>query len=384
MSRNVLPIAWEALLEMPEWAAQVAAPVRRVAARVEVIDPRGQSLGDAAIDAGTVAMSGGGTEMWEASLSGTDPEWLPVDQTDPLDTRSGNRLRVWWQEWIPALGGWGEIPLMTGWPHNPVVTDERTVGWSVTVRDALQEAKRGGYGGQTVECGGMTVDKALAALFDTVAPLLDYDFPETDAAVPVTFTLGENDPDKDWVDIAAVAGWGVWADREGVITAGPVLSTQTVDWSEGPGCRVTSLRRQVTTTELKNKVIVRSTNSDVVPALVAIAQDVDPSSPTYVGTHGPWVVEVDSDAVATQEDADVLARTLLAKALIPATEVTGRVTLRPDLGYGDVIELERDRIGLAGPHQVMSWRMTLPKPGTPPELMEVSLSPGLTIGQEDQ
>ncbi len=375
MSREVLDIDWEVLFAMPEWAEQMASLDRTVACRVEVIDPAGIAIGDARIDAGTVTMRGGGSEMWVADLSGSDPDWLPMDESDALDSRSGNRVRVWWQEWIPALGGWAEGPVMTGWPHNPKVTDSRTLSWSVTVRDSLLEAKRGGYGGAVVELGGMTVDQALTKLFDVVAPKLDTSFPLSSVRLPTTYTLGENEPDKDWTAIAAMAGWTVWSDREGVIVAGPLKAARAVDWSEGPGCRITQLERSTTTTDIINRVVVRSTNSDVSPAITSIAEDDDPASATFVGRHGPWERVIESDAIASQQAADNLAAAELIAGLRPTSEVTGKATPRPDLGWGDLIQLGRDRVGIYGPHILTEFRLTLPAPNTAPELMAITVSP---------
>lgn len=375
----VLGIDWRTLLGMPEWAVQMAATDRSVSCRVEVIDTAGVALGEAVIDAGQVTMTGGGSEMWVASLSGSDPDWLPMDYTDALDARSGNRIRIWWQEHIPALGGWGEVPVMTGWPHSPDVTDDGQMSWQVTVRDSLLEAKRGGYGGATIELGGKTVDAALNALFDTVAPLLDHTFPASTVTLPDVYTLGQNTPDQDWREIAALAGWQVWSDREGTITAGPLTAATQVDWSEGGGCRLTELRRNTTTTDIINRVVVVSSNSSVSPAITAVAEDSDPASPTYVGDHGPWEQRVESDAVASQEAADNLAATTLADGLRPVVEVSGKCTPRPDLGWGDVIRLQRDRIGIYGPHVLEQYRLSLPKPASGPDLMEVTMSPVVTV-----
>ncbi len=379
MARTILDIDWDDLLAMPEWAAQMAAVDRQVACRVEVIDPTGAPVGDAVIDSGTVRMTGGGSEMWVANLSGTDPDWLPMDYTDALDSRSGNRVRIWWQELIPALDGWGEVPVMTGWPHNPDVTDEGLPAWSLTVRDSLLEAKRGGYGGKTVEVGGLTVDAALNALFEAVAPLIDRSIPPSLVLLPTTCTLGENDPDQDWTEIAALAGWAVWSDREGTITAGPITAATEVDWSEGAGCRLTGLRKSSTTTDIKNRVVVVSTNSDVATTITAVKEDDDPASPTYVGDHGPWELRIESDTVASQEAADALAATMLAANLLPTVEITGKATPRPDLGWGDAIQLQRDRIGIYGIHTLTAFGMTLPKPGTVPELMEITMSPAVNL-----
>lgn len=376
---DTLDIDWETLESMPEWAAQMAARDRSVAVRVEVIDPAGVALGDAAVESGTVTMTGGGSEMWVASLSGSDPDWLPMDYTDALDARSGNRVRIWWQEHLPALGGWGEVPVMTGWPHNPDVTDDGQVSWQVTVRDSLLEAKRGGYGGATVELGGKTVPDALDALFAVVAPQLERAFPASTVVLPDVYTLGQNTPDEDWQAIAALAGWQVWSDREGVITAGPLTASTTVDWSEGDGCRLTELRKDTKTTDIINRVVVVSTNSSVSPTITAVADDSDPASPTYVGDHGPWELRVESDAVATQEAADNLAHTTLEAGLRPVVEVTGKCTPRPDLGWGDVLLLQRDRIGIFGPHTLTGFRLSLPRHAAGPELMEVSMSPVVSV-----
>ena len=372
---DILDIDWETLLGMPEWAAQMAARDRTVSCRVEVIDAADVALGDAGVDAGSVTMVGGGSEMWVASLSGTDPDWLPMDYSDALDARSGNRVRIWWQEWLPTLGGWGEVPIMTGYPHNPDVTDDTAVSWSVTVRDSLAEAKRGGYGGQTVELGGQTVDVALAALFAAVAPQLERSFPPSQVRLPDVYTLGQNSPEEDWKAIAALAGWVVWSDREGTITAGPLVAATTVDWSEGDGCRLTELRKATTTTDVINRVVVVSSNSSVSPTITSVAEDDDPASPTWVGEHGPWEQRIESDAVASQEAADNLAATTLAAGLLPVVQVSGKCTPRPDLGWGDVIELQRDRVGIFGPHQLTQFRLTLPRPAAGPELMEVTMSP---------
>jgi hypothetical protein len=372
VSWPVLETDWRAVLASRQWAAQMLARSRMVAGRVEVLASDGISLGDASLDSATVTMTGGGSEMWAASLSGSDPDWLPVDETDALDPRSGNRVRVWWQELVTALGGWVEVPVCTGWPHNPEADDDGAVSWSLVLRDSLTEAKRGGYGGSVVEVGGFTVDAALRALFDAVSPLLACSFPPSTVTLPATYTLGEGKPEDDWTEIAALAGWLVWTDREGTITAGPVVAALSLDWQEGEACRITGASRSVATTDIANRVIVVSTSSDVVPTITATAEDDDPASATWVGRYGPYEVTVESDAVASQEAADNLAATELAARLLPVETVTVKATPRPDLGYGDTVNLSRARIGVSGAYAVASTRLTLPGAGAP-EQMEITM-----------
>jgi hypothetical protein len=369
----ILETPWRSVLESSHWRARVASTSRVVASRVEVLSSDDVTLGDASIDEAAVTMQGGGTEMWAASLAGSDPDWLPVDENDLLDPRSGNRVRLWWQELVSALGGWVEVPVCTGWPHNPEATDDGAVSWSLTVRDSLTEAKRGGYGGQAVEVGGRTVTAALAALFDAVAPQLPYSFPPSDVTLPSAYTLGEGKPEDDWADIAALAGWLVWTDREGTITAGPTVPGLVLDWQEGDACRITSATRAVVTADLANRVTVVSTSSDVVPTITATVEDDDPASATWVGRYGPYERTVESDAVASQEAADNLAASTLASALLPQETVTVKATPRPDIGYGDTVNLARASIGASGSYAVDSWRLTLPAAGAAPEQMEITM-----------
>ena len=371
--KPILDTDWRTLMVSPEWERQMAAAVRTVDTRVAVLDTIGTELADALADAATVIMAGGGTEMWACTIAGTDPDWLPVDENDLLDPLSGNRVRVFWQEWLPELDAWGEIPVCTGWPHDPETEDDGAPAWTLTVRDTLAEVKRTGYGDTTLDVGGLTVDAALALLFSTVAPLLPYRFPASTVTLPTPYTLGENTVDEDW--IAALAGWEVWTDREGTITASPITATKTVAWQEGSTSRVTSLKRRRTTSTIYNRVVVESSSSAVVPSVSGSAQDEDPSSPTFAGTYGPFTIKVKSDLVTTEAECDALAKVLLAQYLFPVELVTGTSVPRPDLGYGDGVVLGRESIGVFGTHTLAMFTLRMPGGGKAPEAMDLTMSP---------
>lgn len=375
-TQPILDVDWRTLLAMPEYAAQLVATGRVVDTRIAALDTAGDEVAEAEVAGVTVTMAGGGSEMWQADVDGVGTEWLPLDETDPLDARTGNRVRVFWQEWIPALGGWGEFPVMTGWPHNPDSEDAGLVSWSLVLRDTLTQAKRSGYSDKPIDVGGFTVDEALAALFEAIAPMLPYQFPASTVVLPDSYTLWSNEPETDWQAIAALAGWEVWTDREGAITAGPVVASRTVTWQEGGQSGATSLRRTLDTMGIYNEVVVISTSSEVVPSITATARDTDPGSPTFVGgKYGVFTKRVESDAVTTEDAALALAQTTLASLLFPTNQVTGKAVPRPDLGYGDAMILDRPSIGIYGDHALGGFVLRMPGGGQAPEAMDVTMLP---------
>lgn len=369
---TVLDVEWPDLLTSDAWAAQMATTDRVFDSRVEVIDPDDVPLADIRPDSAEVVFEGDSSERWEATLQLIGD--YPVDTDDMLHPLTGNRIRLWWREWLPQLGGWGEVPCMTGWPEDPGARKGPGVTTTLKVLDALTRIKRGGYGGQTLEVGGLTVDAALTALFGVVAPWVECRFPETGVVLPPTYTLGAaDDVEDDWVRIATVAGWVVWSDRMGVVVAGPVPAggDAVVDWQEGPGCRVVDLQVEVKTSGIRNAWVAKSSSSEVVPPIVGRKTDDDEGSPTWVGRYGPFWGTVSLDSIATQEAADNAAAAALSESRRPVQTVTVTVPPRPDFEYGDVIDMASPDVGVVGPYTVESWRIQMPGAGQAPVHMTV-------------
>ena len=361
-----------------EWLARMALMDGRVSdSRVEIIDSDGTHLADITPDALSLTCNGANSEQWDATVSFVGPALYPHDDTDLLSPLSGHRIRVWWREYVPALGGWGEVLLCTLDMNDPDGVAAPGVTWSMQLDDPLAKAKRGGYGGQTVDVAGMTVDAALSALFSAVAPHLVTSFPASTTVLPSVYSLGTNDPDEDWDKIAALDGMVVRSTREGGVTAISMdaSTSPVVDWSEGDHCQVSKLQRTVTTSKICNAVLVKSTSSAVVPAITAIAMDMDPGSATYVGgPYGTYWMTVESDAIATQAAADTLAAQTLAANLRPTDVTKVTVPARPDLGPGDVVTLTLIDLAVAGEYRIESLGFSCPKAGAAPDLMEVTMA----------
>lgn len=371
---TTLAIEWRTLIASLEWAAQMLSPDRMCDTRVEVINADGVWLADIHPDAGTVTFDSANTARFRGDLSMVN--LYPVDSTDLLHPLSGNRVRIWWREWLPALGGWGEVPLMTGTPEDPGVEKSPGLSWSLALFDVMSEALRGGYGGQSVDVSGMTIGDALSTFLDAVAPAAPRNIPDTAVTLPAAYTLGANRPADDLATICKPAGWTACSDRLGVVSIddGTNPDTATANWAEGDGCPVTKLTRDVTTSEIVNAVALKTSSADIVPPLVSIIQDDDPGSSTFIGRYGPFWYEDTTDAATTQTGLDQVARAIYEEKRRAVDAVQVEVVARPDLFARSLVNLASPDAGVAGGYRVQSWRIQLPKGGEAPRNMTVTMA----------
>ena len=366
---------WRELVHTPEWRAMMESTHRTISARAELVAQDGNAVRDLPFKTASVDFRGESAEQWAGSVEFADPELAPKTPYDPLDPRSGYRVRFWWQ--CHHDGAVFEVPVGTFVLDDPKVTDSGSgVSVSASARDILTVVRRTGYGETLVSVGGLTVDQALKRLFAAIAPWAQLSVPATDIALPSTYQLGLDnaDPAQDWTKIASLAGWVVRTDRMGVITAGPDAERAGIitDWQEGPGCPVTSLDRGVSNSNIKNRVLVRSTNQEAV-GVYAVAEDNDPGSPTWVGRYGPFTMVIESDAIKTEAAALNMARMQLGSHLRPSESVQVTVPQRPDLEYRDQIALARVDAGVSGTYRVSGWSLRLGPGDAAPQTMTVSM-----------
>lgn len=337
----------------PAWWAAAAAPVRRQRVRISLVDADGVDVVDLPARECQIDYRGHYSEVWAGSLTVDGDEWIPSGPEDLLDPRSGYRVRVYWSLWVPGHG-WVEQTICTLLIDDPV-TDR---GVSVTLRDPLADAKRGGYAGQYPLVGSMTVPEALSVLMDAAAPQVRLRTQGSDVLLPVGYQLGDRQPGEDWTEIAALAGWRLVTARDGVVVAGPVVppGTEVLDWSEGPDCPVVpdSPRRETAYSATVNRVVVRSTNPDLPAPIVAVAEDDDDSSPTWTGNF-VHELRIGSDAVASQAAADAMAALQLAGLRRPTEAVSVQVPPRPDLDYLQPVVLRSRAHGVGGQWAVTGW-----------------------------
>ena len=358
--------------------AALSAGVIEVSGYAEVVNPDGVTIAKLLAIGFEVDFRGEQTEQWAATLTTNDPTLVPTGPDSMLDPRSQNRVRLWWS-----------TKTATGWQHTPVGTyrlgssDPHIVDenghWEMTVmlRDPLAEVTRAGYRGATIQLGGKTVTEALDILFDELASSEPLQIADTTITLPTPYELGggHQTPQQDWTAIAETAGWVVRTDRYGTITAGPppTAAAPVASWQEGPDCKIVSLERTIGYSSMVNRVVATSTNPDVDPPIVAVVEDDDPASPTWVGLV-VWETEIQSDAIASEDAARNMASAALERHRRPTEKVVVQIVPpRPDLDYRDTIALGHARSGVAGDFQVSGWRLQVDSPNDAPAAMTVSM-----------
>lgn len=374
---------WSELILTPQWLDAVAARTRELSARAELVDAQGTPQPiiidgtpqtDLPLAGASVTFSGEDAVQWSASLSWAHPWMVPTTATHPLWGARSLFVRLWWR--IYSGGAWLEMPVCTVAIGDTSATDDGTISGTTKGRDVLS-LLRGGYGAP-LTVSGMTIDVALRAIFERCAPTLPVRIFPTTVTVPATLTLGEQDPLKDALELAAIGytDGTVRSDREGVVVCGPRPEpvSPVLDWQEGPDCPVPEMTRQHGIEHMGNRITVSSTHVDAVGLYVTVEDD-DPSSPTYVG--GPWGVHplpgIETDKATTAAALRSIGLMQLGRGLKPTEDVDVTVPQRPDLTYRHPVKLARALVGVAGVHEVSSWSLTLPASGAVPAPMKVGM-----------
>lgn len=358
-----------------EWLAAVESPLRILSSRVEMLDVRDDVAGVIYPDSVTVDYDEAKSEAFAAAFTFSDPASVPLRTADATSPLSGLKARVWWQ--VQTSGGVVEYPACTVYLEDPDMDYNGLLSMTLDGRDAVAEAKRGGYRGTTVSVGGMTVTAALALIFQTVAPGIPSRVAASAVALPAIYDLGAKLPEADWTEIAALAGFVVRADRLGVIVAGPPAVPESVRLSlaEGDGCAATRIRRSVSTSTMINRAVAVSTSTEIAAPIMAVCEDTDPGSPLWVGLGRNREKVVTSDAITTQEAADNLAQSTYAagRSALDSIEVT--MPQRPDMEGGDIASVSFPAIGAAGNYRIAAYRYAMRGPDKPPEQMTVRMRP---------
>lgn len=364
---------WRETIISSPFIQAVEAEVRDISTRAAMVDIDGNEVASIPVTSGSVEFNGESSEQWTCSIVVNDPALVPTGPDSLLDPRSGLRLRIWWRI-LGTSGSWLEVPIGTFYLQDPKINDSAG-SWSMTIsgRDAIFEAGRGGYGASMIVVSGMTVTQALNALFERVAPQIPRNIAESTVTLPTPFELGARDAKEDWNDLASMAGLRIRADREGTITGlkAPAPTAIKAQLVEGPDCVISQLSREIVTSSMINRVVVRSTNTEIVPVIIGIAEDNNPGSSTWVGRFGPYETEIKSDAIATQAGADGMARATYERWRKPMESIDVVMLQRPDFDYRDNCHIVRKKSSVAGAYQVGQWKIPLVGADDDPQPMTV-------------
>lgn len=266
---------------------------------------------------------------------------------------------------------WGEVPVGTYYLDWPSVTDdgEAAVGMSAQGSDAVAELKRNTWD-TLLDVAGMEASEAIRQIIEDRAPWAQVAITPSDHRLPDEWEAGEpgGDPVDDIEAIANAAGMIFHADRMGVLTLTDrptMLGATAARFMEGPDAAITSISADIDLDEVLNRVTVASSgrledsDGEELPPIVAVAEDDDPTSPLWVGLDHIYHHRVESDQIATQAQAERMARDLLdgARSLVDQVELV--VFAHPHLDPGEVIEVNAERAGVSGHRQIDDWSLAL-------------------------
>jgi hypothetical protein len=261
-------------------------------------------------------------------------------------------VRVYWRARLSGTDTWETVPLgrflvdspgFSGDPGDPAL---RVSGF-----DAASAIAAAAWDTPFVVPAGQNLKTALTRILTNRLPGVATSIPTTTVALPqLVYTPGYQDSTGDpWEDacaLAALAGWDLWVNRQGVVCAGvpadPLTGVPVIELADaGTLIRAT---RTPTAADLVNTVVVYGEASGEEP-VVAVVRD----------EHGPYGTETigrviarehRSSAVTTYADAYNLGIALLREW----SAVTDAVSLEafpvPHLDAGDLAAVTSDMLDM--------------------------------------
>jgi len=223
----------------------------------------------------------------------------------------------------------------------------------------------------TIAAGTNLID-AIKAILARTFDDLTYDSITTGLVTTAPKVYAPNDdPWAAVTELAKSLGCEIYFDTTGWVVISPptdvdALPAPDFTYIEGHKCTMIDLGLSFSDDPGFNGVIVTgSSTADELPPVRAESWDNEPSSPTYrKGPYGEVPQFVSDSNVKTAADAQTMADSLLKGQIGFASQLTVSAWVNPALESGNVIEVERARLGVTGLYTVDAFNVPLRKDGT--------------------
>jgi len=327
----------------PVVTAALAGPHRmipRVTAQL-----RDQSFGQVVVTEGSVSYDENTPVQSRCQVTIAAPDKVPSSEFDAreLDV-SGWRLFIEYGVVIGQIVYF--VPLGTFVVYD---LDDSDVGSiQITGYDTTVLVRDGRFTVPYWIAAGINYQTALSDLCTSIN--LPSSFPVTNYTTPLLLFPEGDDRLARMNDMAGSLGGSIIADPYGVITmrtSAAIAATDTsIDFIEGPGCKMTALTKRRTRQQVYNAAVYTGEPAGGSP-VTGFAYDLDPNSSTYYyGPFGIVPVFEKSQFVTTQAQADAAAQGLMnrKKGIGSTLQITtwANPTLRP----GDTAHITRTRMGV--------------------------------------
>ncbi len=189
-----------------------------------------------------------------------------------------------------------------------------------------------------------TLEASLTALLQDRYSDIETNFPTTNVSIQqiILGVNNDNNPWRDAVDIASLVGYDLFFDVNGVATmkqfpsliGSPVVAA----YQEGENTLITAVDRTMSTKETYNGVIYTVQGSQISTPIRVEVWDEDSTSPTYrYGVFGEAPIFIQSNVIATTNEATLAAILLLNKYIGAQEQITWNSIVDPSLDVNDVV-----------------------------------------------
>lgn len=256
---------------------------------------------------------------------------------------------------------------------NDVSINDSAGGLTVEIAgaDLSRKIARNKWAGTYVINAGTNYATAIRRLIEDRLPEAQFNFISTTRTTP-RLVLGQQSQDDPWADarnLAADIGCELYFDARGLCTLreepDPASDPAVWEFEDISFPTVTALTRQVVDENTYNQVIAQGEGSGNTTPVRAIAQDLDPASPTYIkGPYGVNSITITSPAITTVEQAQDAANAQLLKSKGATERVSITAVPNPALEPGDVVTVSRGLSKIDGQFLIDAVSMPLAPSGT--------------------
>lgn len=212
---------------------------------------------------------------------------------------------------------------------------------------------------------------AIKLIVGRTYPDAEYDSISTTITTtsPKVFNTAD-DPWQAATDMATSCGCEIYFDTTGRVVIAPptdidALPAPDFSYIENRRNTLVDLKKEYADEPGFNGVVVSAQSSgDELPPVRAEAWDTEPTSPTYyLGPYGRVPTFVNDTNVKTVADAQAMADSLLKGQIGFSSKLSVSSWVNPVLEAGDVIQVERQKMGVTGLYTVDAFNIPLRKEG---------------------
>lgn len=308
-----------------------------------------------AVVSGSVAQDIGARLYANGSVALAEPLKIGFDATSPL-TPFGYEFAV--RRGIVYADGTREMFGLGVFPIRTSNMSGLTLVTSLAGFDRSQRVSWARLEDDYQIAAGSNFGTAIQALIAAGVPDVEFSFASTTFTTPGIVVPRQADRWEFAVDMARKVGYRLFFDGDGRCEFSPepdpAAAVPVDDFNEGEGGVLVSVDIALDRTQGYNVVAVESVNATTDAVYSGSAEDSDPASPTYVdGPYGRQPRFYSSPLIASDDQASAAAASILRANLGVPRSVDASVVPNPKRKPGDVITINRSRLGFVNEVQII-------------------------------